>query len=54
MFECNRLVAEGASAAALAAALSIQADGPVVCVITGGNIDKAHMVTILEGGIPAA
>jgi len=52
LFESNRVVAEGAGATALAAALSMQADGPVVCVITGGNIDKAHMITILEGGIP--
>jgi len=53
LFECNRVVAEGAGATSLAAALSVKADGPIVCVITGGNIDKAHMVTILEGGIPA-
>jgi len=52
LFESNRVVAEGAGATALAGALSIQADGPVVCVITGGNIDKAHMITILEGGVP--
>ena len=54
LFEFNRIVAEGASATALAAALSMKADGPIVCVITGGNIDKAHMITILEGGVPAA
>ncbi len=54
MFECNRVVAEGAGATSLAAALSMEADGPIVCVITGGNIDKAHMVTILEGGIPGS
>ena len=53
LFESNRVVAEGAGATALAAALSLQASGPIVCVITGGNIDKAHMITILEGGIPA-
>jgi len=54
LFEFNRVVAEGAGATALAAALSMKADGPIVCVITGGNIDKAHMIKILEGGIPAA
>jgi threonine dehydratase len=54
LFEFNRVVAEGAGATALAAALSMKTDGPIVCVITGGNIDKAHMITILEGGIPAA
>jgi threonine dehydratase len=54
LFECNRVVAEGAGATALAGALSLKASGPIVCVITGGNIDKSHMVTILEGGIPVA
>jgi len=52
LFECNRVVAEGAGATALAGALSVDAGGPVVCVITGGNIDRAHMIRILEGGIP--
>lgn len=54
LFECNRVVAEGAGATALAGALTLQASGPVVCVITGGNIDKAHMMTILGGGVPVA
>ncbi len=54
LFESNRVVAEGAGATALAGALSLKASGPIVCVITGGNIDKSHMVTILEGGIPVA
>jgi threonine dehydratase len=52
LFECNRVVAEGAGATALAGALTVQTSGPVVCVITGGNIDKAHMMTILGGGMP--
>jgi len=54
LFEFNHVVAEGAGATALAGALSVKANDPIVCVITGGNIDKAHMITILEGGIPAA
>lgn len=54
LFESNHVVAEGAGATALAGALSVDAGGPIVCVITGGNIDRAHMITILEGGIPAA
>lgn len=54
LFESNRVVAEGAGATALAAALSITANGPVVCVITGGNIDKADMIAILEGRVPGA
>jgi threonine dehydratase len=38
--EKSRTIAEGAGALSLAAALSGQAsDGPVVCVVSGGNID---------------
>lgn len=54
LFESNRVVAEAAGATALAAALSLTANGPVVCVITGGNIDKAHMIEILQGKVPGA
>lgn len=53
LFDSNRVVAEGAGATALAGALSVDSDGPIVCVISGGNIDRAHMITILEGGVPA-
>ncbi len=53
MFQYNHVVAEGAGATALAGALSADASGPIVCVITGGNIDAAHMIAILQGGIPA-
>jgi len=52
LFESNRVVAEGAGATSLAGALSLNAEGLVVCVITGGNIDKAHMIAILEGRLP--
>jgi threonine dehydratase len=46
-----RVVAEGAGAAALAAALTGQAgEGPVVAVISGGNIDPAVFATIVAGG----
>jgi threonine dehydratase len=38
--EKTRTIAEGAGALALAAALTGQAgDGPIVCVVSGGNID---------------
>jgi threonine dehydratase len=38
--EKSRTIAEGAGALALAAALTGQAgDGPIVCVVSGGNID---------------
>jgi len=46
-----RVVAEGAGAAALAAALTGQAgEGPVAAVISGGNIDPAVFARILAGG----
>jgi len=48
--ERNRVVAEGAGAAALAAALG-QADTgkPVVCVVSGGNLDSEVLAKILRG-----
>jgi threonine dehydratase len=46
-----RVVAEGAGAAALAAALTGQAgEGPVVGVISGGNIDPEAFAAIVAGG----
>jgi len=48
-----RVVAEGAGAAALAAALTGRAGGgPTACVVSGGNIDPSKLATILAGGIP--
>lgn len=59
-----RVVAEGAGAAPLAAALADRPAsgpdgatmprpaGPVVCVISGGNLDPAKLGTILEGKLP--
>ncbi|MEE8526518.1 MAG: pyridoxal-phosphate dependent enzyme [Thermoanaerobaculia bacterium] len=45
-----RVVAEGAGAAALAAALTGRAgSGKVVCVVSGGNIDGARLAAILQG-----
>ena len=47
------IVAEGAGATPVAAALSEQAgSGKVVCVISGGNIDASKLATILAGQIP--
>jgi threonine dehydratase len=38
--EKSRTIAEGAGALALAAALTGKAgDGPIVCIVSGGNID---------------
>ena len=51
--ERARIVAEGAGAASLAAALHHRVGGKVVCVVSGGNIDAAKLATILEGGVPS-
>jgi threonine dehydratase len=48
-----RVVAEGAGALALAAALAGRAGtGKIVCVVSGGNIDEAKLAAILAGKTP--
>ena len=48
--ERGRVIAEGAGAAPLAAALAGRAGkGKVVCVVSGGNIDSAALAGILAG-----
>ena len=59
-----RVVAEGAGATSLAAALAGRdakgarganvplPSGPIVCVISGGNIDPAKLATVLDGRVP--
>ena len=59
-----RLVAEGAGAAPLAVALAGRPatgargatvplpQGPIVCVISGGNLDPAKLAIVLEGRVP--
>jgi threonine dehydratase len=48
-----RVVAEGAGAASVAAALGGEAGtGKIVCVVSGGNIDPDKLATILSGGTP--
>ncbi len=50
MADKARVISEGAGALALAAALTGQAgDGPIVCVVSGGNIDLKTFAEILEG-----
>jgi threonine dehydratase len=50
----NRVVAVGAGAAGVAAALLGKAGaGRVVCVVSGGNIDASKLATILQGGVPS-
>jgi threonine dehydratase len=54
LVERIHVVAEGAGAASVAAALTGNAGtGKVVCVISGGNIDPAKLATILSGGVPS-
>jgi len=53
----NRVVAEGAGAAALAVARGRLAEltpvpRRVVCIVSGGNIDAAILATILTGSVP--
>jgi len=52
-FEYHHIVVEGASGAAVAAALaSSDSDGPAVAFVSGGNIDPTKLAAILEGRIP--
>jgi len=49
----NSVVAEGAGAVSVAAALSGRAGtGKIVCIISGGNIDLDKLVKIFQGKIP--
>jgi threonine dehydratase len=50
----NKVVAEGAGAAPVAAALTGSAGGGrIVCVVSGGNIDATTLATILDGRTPS-
>jgi threonine dehydratase len=49
-----RVVAEGAGALAVAAALSGEVPGRrIVCIVSGGNIDAHRLAAILRGEVPA-
>jgi threonine dehydratase len=52
LLERNRVLAEGAAAAAVAAALRSGEAGKVVAVVSGGNIDLAVVARILAGELP--
>lgn len=48
-----RIVAEGAAALPVAAALAGMAGpGRVVCIVSGGNIDASRLAAILDGRVP--
>jgi threonine dehydratase len=51
LVELHHVVAEGAGAAPVAAALA-GCDGPTVCIISGGHLDTSHLQTIIAGGTP--
>lgn len=51
--ERNRVIAEGAGATSVAAALAGMAGrGQVVCVVSGGNIDVEKLAKIFRGEVP--
>jgi len=53
LYERHRVIAEGAGAAPVAAALAGKGGtGKVVCVISGGNLDSKYLIDILEGRTP--
>jgi threonine dehydratase len=53
LVERNRVIAEGASALPVAAALAGKAgSGKVVCIVSGGSIDLDKLVKIFQGKIP--
>ena len=53
LLERARIVAEGAAALPVAAALAGKAgSGRVVCIVSGGNIDAARLAAILDGRVP--
>lgn len=50
LIERNRVIAEGAGASSFAAALTGKTGtGKIVCVISGGNIDREKLIRILSG-----
>jgi threonine dehydratase len=53
LLERARIIAEGAAALAVAAALDGRAgQGRLVCIVSGGNIDSARLAEILAGRTP--
>jgi threonine dehydratase len=53
LLERARIVAEGAAALPVAAALAGRAgSGRIVCIVSGGNIDTSRLTEILAGRVP--
>jgi len=54
LLERARIVAEGAAALTVAAALAGRVEGErIVCIVSGGNIDSARIAEILAGRVPS-
>jgi threonine dehydratase len=53
LVERAHVVAEGAGASAVAAALGGKAGpGKVACIVSGGNLDASKLARILAGELP--
>jgi threonine dehydratase len=53
LLERERIVAEGAAALPVAAALAGEAgEGRIVCIVSGGNIDPRRLAEIISGRVP--
>ncbi|HEX7115113.1 MAG TPA: pyridoxal-phosphate dependent enzyme [Steroidobacter sp.] len=52
LLERHHIVAEGAGAVPVAAALARRIEGPVVCIVSGGHLDTRHLIAILQGETP--
>ncbi len=53
LYRRNHVIAEGAGAVAVAAALNGKITaGTVVCIVSGGNIDWSKLTQIMQGGVP--
>jgi threonine dehydratase len=52
LLERARIVAEGAAALPVAAALAGGVEGRVACIVSGGNIDSTRLAEILAGRVP--
>jgi threonine dehydratase len=53
MAEHHHIIAEGAGAVALAAALAGKTGrGKIVCIVSGGNLDPEILIKILQGDLP--
>lgn len=52
LVEHHGIVAEGASATTVAAALEEDLEGPTACIVSGRNLDPEKLAVILEGRVP--